>query len=78
MLIERDGEISWRFTLQPESELNEIRIKGADWAKNKNIFTAKKIDVRLDFLSLFKSKPAIRYIRIHDAKISIEKDEMTR
>nr|MBQ0091375.1 AsmA family protein [Candidatus Enterousia merdequi] len=75
MPIEIDGEISWRFSLQPEIELNEIYIKGADWAKNKNIFTAKKIDVRLDFLSLFKSKPAIRYIRIHDAKVSIEKDE---
>ena len=72
--VEIDGKISWHFSLRPEIELNDVRIPNAEWAKNKNLFTAKKIDVRLDLLSLFKSHPAIRRIKIYDAKIAIEKN----
>ena len=75
MPIEIDGKISWNFSLRPEIELNDVRIPNADWAKNKNMFTAKKIDVRLDLLSLFKSHPVIRYIKVFDAKIAIEKND---
>lgn len=75
MPIEIDGKISWHFSLRPEIELNNIRIPNAEWAKNKNMFSAKKIDVRLDLLSLFKSHPVIRHIKIYDAKIAIEKNE---
>jgi len=75
MPVEIDGAISWRFSLRPEIELNDVRISGADWAKNKNLFLAKKIDVRLDLLSLFKSHPVIRHIKIRDAKINIEKNK---
>ena len=74
MPVEIDGKISWRFSLRPEIELNDVRIPNADWAKNKNLFSAKKIDVRLDLLSLFKSHPVIRYIKIYDAKIALEKN----
>jgi hypothetical protein len=74
MPIEIDGAISWRFSLRPEIELNNVRIPNANWAKNKNLFSAKKIDVRLDLLSLFKSHPVIRNIKIYDAKIFIEKN----
>ncbi len=74
MPIEIDGKIAWRFSLRPEIELNNIRIPNADWAQNKNMFTAKRIDVRLDLLSLFKSNPAIRNIKVYDAKIFIEKN----
>lgn len=75
MPVEIDGAISWRFSLRPEIELNNVRIPNADWAKNKDMFNAKKIDVRLDLLSLFKSHSVIRYIKIYDAKIFIEKNE---
>lgn len=75
MPIEIDGKISWHFSLRPEIELNNIRIPNAEWAKNKNMFSARKIDVRLDLLSLFKSHPVIRHIKIYDAKIAIEKNE---
>lgn len=74
MPIEIDGKISWHFSLRPEIELNNVRIPNADWAKNKNLFSAKKIDVRLDLLSLFKPHPVIRHIKIYDAKIAIEKN----
>ena len=73
MPIEIDGKISWRFSLRPEIELNDVRIPNADWAKNKNLFLAKKIDVRLDLLSLFKPHPVVRHIKIYDAEIALEK-----
>ena len=50
--IEIDGNISWKFSLRPEIELNSVRVPNADWAKSKNLFAAKKIDVRLDLISL--------------------------
>ena len=75
MPVEIDGKISWHFSLRPEIELNDVRVPNAEWAKNKNMFTAKKIDVRLDLLSLFKSHPAIRRIKVYDAKVFIEKND---
>ena len=72
--VEIDGDISWRFSLRPEIELNDIRIPNADWAKNKNLFYAKKIDVRLDLFSLLRAKPVIRYVTVRDTKINIEKN----
>jgi len=75
MPVEIDGKISWRFSLRPEIELNDVRVPNAEWAKNKNLFMAKKIDVRLDLLSLFRSHPVIRRIKIYDAKIFVEKND---
>ena len=74
MPIEIDGNISWRFSLRPEIELNDVRIPNAGWAKHKDMFSAKKIDARLDLLSLFKSHPVVRHIKVYDAKIFIEKN----
>lgn len=75
MPVEIDGKISWKFSLRPQIELNNVRIPNADWAKQKNLFSAEKIDVRLDLFSLFSSKPVLRYIRVHNAKIMLEKNE---
>ena len=74
MPIEIDGDISWRFSLRPEIELNNVRVPNADWAKNKNLFVAEKIDVRLDLISLFRKNPVIRYIKVFDAQINLEKN----
>ena len=74
MPIEIDGKISWRFSLQPEIELNGVRIPNADWAKNKNLFVAEKIDVRLDLLSLLKPHPVVRHIKVYNAEIALEKN----
>ena len=74
MPVEIDGKISWHFSLRPEIEFNDVRIPNADWAKNKNLFSAKKIAVRLDLLSMFKPHPVIRHIKIYDAKIALEKN----
>ena len=75
MQVEVDGNITWRFSLRPEIQLNSVRIPNAEWAKQKDLFSAHKIDVRLDLFSLFKSRPVIRYIKIHDAKINLEKND---
>lgn len=75
MPVEIDGNISWKFSLRPQIELNDVRIPNASWAKQKNLFSANKIDVRLDLISLFSSKPAIRYIWVRDAKIALEKND---
>ena len=72
--IEIDGDMSWKFSLRPQIEFNDVRIPNFDGAKNKNLFTAEKIDVRLDLFSLFRKKPVIRYIKIFDAQINVEKN----
>ena len=40
MPVEIDGKISWKFSLRPQIELNSVRIPNAEWAKNKNLFSA--------------------------------------
>jgi hypothetical protein len=74
MPIEIDGKIAWNFSLRPKIELNDVRIPNATWAKNKDMFYAKKINVRMDLFSLFSSHPVIRSITVYDAKVVIEKN----
>ncbi len=74
MPIEIDGKMAWNFSLRPQIELNDVRIPNASWAKNKDMFFAKKINVRLDLFSLFSSHPVIRNIAIYDAELNIEKN----
>ena len=74
MPVEIDGKIAWNFSLRPKIELNDVRIPNADWAKNKDMFFARKINVRMDLFSLFSSHPVIRNIKVYDAKIVIEKN----
>ena len=74
MPIEIDGKMAWNFSLRPQIELNDVRIPNASWAKNKDMFFAKKINVRLDLFSLFSSHPVIRNIAVYDAELNIEKN----
>ena len=74
MPIEIDGTMAWTFSLRPQIELNDVRIPNAKWAKKKDMFFAKKINVRLDLFSLFSSHPVIRNITVHDANVNIEKN----
>ena len=74
MPIEIDGGISWKFSLRPHIQLNNVRVPNAEWAKEKNLFSAEQIDLRLDLISLFRKKPVIRYIKVFDAKINMEKN----
>ena len=73
--IEIDGAISWAFSLRPKIELNNVRVKNADWAKSKYAFDANKIDVTLNLVSLLRNHPTIQNISISDAKISLETND---
>lgn len=70
--VEIDGAVSWKFSLRPQIELNQVRIANADWAKHKDAFHAEKIDVTLNLVSLFRDRPTIQNIVIYNATTCIE------
>ena len=74
MPVEIDGAVSWKFSLRPRVELNQVRVANESWATNKYAFSADKIDVRLNLISLFQDKPTIQNVRVYDAEINIEKN----
>lgn len=74
MPVEIDGAVSWKFSLRPRIELNQVRIPNADWAKHKYAFSAEKIDVTLNLFSLFQSRPTIQNIKVYDATVCLEKN----
>ena len=74
MPIEIDGAVSWKFSVRPHVELNQVRVVNESWAKNKYAFSAEKIDVRLNLVSLFRNRPTIQNVKIYDASINIERN----
>lgn len=74
MDVEISGDVSWKLSLRPRIELNDVRIPNAEWATDKYAFTATKIDVTLNLLSVLRDRPTIQNIKIYDANISIEQD----
>ncbi len=75
MPVQVDGGVSWKLSLRPRIELNDVRIANADWAKNKYAYSADKIDVRLNLVSLFHDRPTIQNIKMYDVKVNVEKNE---
>lgn len=73
--VEIDGSVSWKLSLRPQIELNKVRVPNADWAKHKYAFSAEKIDVTLDLISLFRDMPTIQNVKVYDATICVEKNE---
>lgn len=74
MPVEIAGDVSWKFSLRPRIELNQVRVPNAEWAKHKYAFSAEKIDVTLDLLSLFRPMPTIQNVKIYDADVCLEKN----
>lgn len=72
--VEIDGAVSWKFSLRPRVELNQVRVPNAGWAKAKYAFSAERIDVRLNLLSLFRDRPTIQNVRVYDADLNIERN----
>lgn len=72
--VEIDGAVSWKLSLRPVIELNKVRVPNSD-GKCRNVFSAEKIDVRINLLSLFQSRPTIQKIKIYDANVCVEKNE---
>lgn len=73
--VEIDGSVSWKLSLRPRIELNDVRVPNADWANHKDAFSAKKIDVTLNLISLFRDRPTIQNVKIYDANVCVEKNE---
>ncbi len=74
MPVEIDGAVSWKFSISPRVELNHVRIANQDWAKNKDAFSAEKVDVRLNLVSLFRDRPTVQNVKIYNAKLNIERN----
>lgn len=72
--VEIDGAVSWKFSLRPQIELGDVRVPNATWAREKYGFDAKKIDVTLNLVSLLRNRPTIQNIKVHDAKVALEKN----
>ena len=75
MPVEIDGTVSWRFSMRPRIQLNQVRIPNADWAKGEYMFSAERIDVTINLLSLFQDRPTIQNIRVYDATVHIEQND---
>lgn len=73
--VEINGGISWKFSLRPKVELNDVRVQLEPLASVKNSFSAGKIDVTLNLFSLLRNKPTIQNIKIYDSVLSIKQDE---
>lgn len=74
MPIEIDGAVSWKFSIRPRIELNKVRVANAEWAKNKNAFSADKIEVRLNLISLLRDRPTIQNVKVYKAQFDLEKN----
>lgn len=74
MPVEIEGAVSWKFSLRPRIELNQVRIPNAEWAKNKYAFSADKIDVTINLISLLQDRPTIQNVKIYDAALYIEQN----
>ena len=72
--VQVDGGVSWRFSLQPRIELNQVHIANPDWAKEKFAFSADRVDVRVNLLSLFRDRPTIQNIKMYNVTVDIEQN----
>ena len=73
--VQIDGMVSWKFSLRPRIELNQVRIANASWAKEKFGFSAERMDVTLDLVSLLRNRPTIRSVSLYDTTVKIEKND---
>lgn len=73
--VEIDGAVSWKLSLRPQIELNKVRVPNAEWANHDYAFSAEKIDVTLDLISLFQDRPTIQNIKVYDATVCLEQNE---
>lgn len=72
--IEINGAVSWKFSLRPQIQLQQVRVRNADWAQHEYAFSANTVDVTLDLLSLMRDRPTIKNIKINDGFVCIEQN----
>lgn len=72
--VQIDGAVSWKLSLRPKIELHQVRVPNADWARHKYAFSAEKIDVTMNLVSLFRDRPTIQNVKIYDATACVEQN----
>ena len=72
--IEIMGDVSWKLSLRPRVTMRQVTVPNAAGAKHKNLLEAETIEVSLDLISLFSSRPTIQRVRVNDAKVYIDKN----
>lgn len=71
MPVEINGDMAWKLSLRPRVTIHQIVIPNVNGGKHKNLFEADRVDVRLDLFSLFRNRPTIQYVRVHNAKVFV-------
>lgn len=66
--VEINGDMSWKLSLRPRLTVHKIVVPNYAGAKHKNLFEAEKVEVRLDLFSLFRNRPTIQHVRVHNSK----------
>ena len=74
--VEIDGVVSWKFSLRPRIELNQVRVPNAPWAKEKYGFSAERMEVTLDLVSLLRNRPTIKSAKLYDTAIRLEQNDL--
>ena len=75
MPIEISGDVSWKLSLRPRVTMRDVSIPNpVKTSKNKDMFRAKSIEVGLDLLSLFTSRPTIQRVYVNDANVFLDKN----
>lgn len=75
MPVEISGDVSWKLSLRPRVTMRDVSIPNpVKISKNKDMFRAKSIEVGLDLLSLFTSRPTIQRVYVNDANVFLDKN----
>ena len=72
--VQIDGVVSWKFSLRPRIELNQIRIPNEPWAQEQYGFSAERMDITLNLISLLRNRPTIQSVKLYDVAVNVEKD----
>ena len=72
--IEITGDVSWKLSLRPRVTMHGVSIPNEKNSKHKNLFEAETIEVGLNLISLFSSRPTIQRVHVNDAKIFVDKN----
>ena len=67
--VEINGDMSWKLSLRPRVTVHQIVVPNYAGAKHKNLFEAENVEVRLDLFSLFRNRPTIQHVRVHNSKV---------
>lgn len=74
LAAEIDGNMSWKFSLRPQIQLNQVRVPAAAWSKCKHTMLADKIVVSVNLISLFHDRPTIQNVKFYDVDLCLDEN----